>query len=98
MIIVLGAVIAKPDRVEAVRQASLDHVHRSRLEDGCISHAVHVDVENPLRFVFVERWRDIGSVRAHFRQPGSSTLLRELKGNTATIETMTLYEASDLPL
>ena len=98
MIIVIGGVVAKPDRFEVVRQASLDHVLRSRAEDGCISHAVHVDVENPLRLFFFERWRDMEILQVHFRQPGSLTLLKELKGNTDHIETMSLHEASDLPL
>ena len=98
MIIVIGSVVAKPDSFDAVRQASLDHVHRSRLEDGCISHAVHVDVENPLRLFFFERWRDMASLQVHFRQPGSLTLLKELHGLTDAIETLSVYEASDLPL
>ena len=34
------------------------HVRRSRTEPGCLFHAVHRDVEEPLRLVFVERWVD----------------------------------------
>lgn len=98
MIIVIGSVTARPDTVDAVRQAGLDHVRRSRTEDGCISHAVHVDVENPLRLFFFERWRDMASLQEHFRQPGSVTLLKELHGKTDLVETLSLYEASDLPL
>jgi len=41
-------------------------VHRSRSEPGCISHAVHVDCENPLRLVFFEQWADRAALLAHF--------------------------------
>jgi quinol monooxygenase YgiN len=98
MIVVIGSVTARADSFELVRQACLDHVHRSRTEDGCISHAVHVDVENPLRLFFFERWRDVASLQQHFRQPGSLLLLKELHGHTEAAETMSVYEASDLPL
>jgi quinol monooxygenase YgiN len=48
MIVVTGSVTARQDSFDEVRKLSLEHVHRSRREPGCISHAVHVDCENPL--------------------------------------------------
>ena len=58
MIVVTGSVTARPDSFDEVKRLSLEHVHRSRTEPGCISHAVHVDCENPLRLVFFEQWAD----------------------------------------
>ena len=52
MIVVTGSVTARADSFDEVRKLSLEHVHRSRTEPGCISHAVHVDCENPQRLVF----------------------------------------------
>ena len=52
-------------------QLSLEHVHRSRKEPGCISHAVHVDCENPLRLVFIEQWADRAALLTHFAVPAS---------------------------
>ena len=49
MIVVTGSVTARADSFDEVRKLSLEHVHRSRTEPGCISHAVHVDCENPQR-------------------------------------------------
>ena len=57
MIVVTGSVTAREDSLDEIRALSLEHVHRSRKEPGCISHAVHVDCENPLRLVFIEQWR-----------------------------------------
>ena len=58
MIVVTGSVTAREDSVDQMRELSLEHVRRSRMEPGCISHAVHVDCENPLRLVFFEQWAD----------------------------------------
>jgi quinol monooxygenase YgiN len=52
MILVTGSVTARQDSLGEVSRLSLEHVHRSRKELGCISHAVHVDCENPRRPVF----------------------------------------------
>jgi quinol monooxygenase YgiN len=52
MIIITGSVTGTPETIDELLAASLEHVRRSRAEPGCISHAVHRDVENPLRLVF----------------------------------------------
>ena len=71
MIVVTGSVEARQDTFDEVRQLSLEHVHRSRNEPGCISHAVHVDCENPLRLVFIEQWTDRAALLTHFAVPAS---------------------------
>ena len=55
MIVVTGSVTARQDSLSEVSRLSLEHVHRSRTENGCILHAVHIDCENPLRLVFIEQ-------------------------------------------
>lgn len=79
MIIVTGAILARKETFDAVLKLSRDHVERSRAEDGCISHDVHIDTENPLRLFFFERWRDEAALRAHFAVPESRTFVRALK-------------------
>ncbi|MGX1108060.1 putative quinol monooxygenase [Bradyrhizobium elkanii] len=69
MIVVTGSVTARPDSFDEVRRLSLEHVHRSRTEPGCISHAVHVDCENPLRLVFFEQWADRARAGCAFHGP-----------------------------
>jgi VCBS repeat-containing protein len=58
MIVVTGSVTAKPDTFDEVRRLSLEHVHRSRTEPGCLLHSVHQNVEDPNVVVFVEHWED----------------------------------------
>jgi quinol monooxygenase YgiN len=70
MIVVTGSVTARVDSLGEVRKLSLEHVHRSRQEPGCISHAVHADCENPLRLVFIEQWADRAALLGAFRCAG----------------------------
>lgn len=93
MIIVTGSVTARPDSLETLRQASLDHVRRSRTEAGCISHSVQADCENPLRLFFFERWSDMAALREHFRQPGSAEFLAAVRTLAAETEAIAMYEA-----
>ena len=78
MIVVTGSVTAREDSLDQVRALSLEHVHRSRQEAGCISHAAHVDCENPLRLVFIEQWADRAALLAHFAVPASRNFVRAL--------------------
>jgi len=94
MIIVTGSVTARQDSFEEVRRLSLEHVRRSRQEPGCISHAVHVDGENPLRLVFFEQWADRAALAAHFAVPASRDFVRSLQALAAAATTIELYDAT----
>jgi quinol monooxygenase YgiN len=96
MIVVTGSVTARADSFNEVRKLSLEHVHRSRTEPGCISHAVHVDCENPLRLVFFEQWADRAALLAHFAVPASRDFVRSLQTLAAAATTIELYEATRL--
>jgi quinol monooxygenase YgiN len=96
MIVVTGSVTARQNSLEEVRRLSLEHVHRSRSEPGCISHAVHVDCENPLRLVFFEQWADRAALLAHFAVPASREFVRSLQSLAAAATTIELYDATRL--
>ena len=96
MIVVTGSVTAREDSFDDVRKLSLEHVHRSRLEPGCISHAVHVDCDNPLRLVFIEQWADRAVLLAHFAVPASRDFVRALQPLAAGASTIELYDATRL--
>ena len=96
MILVTGSVVARQDCLDEVRRLSLEHVKRSRSEPGCISHAVHIDCENPLRLVFVEQWADREALLAHFAVPASQDFVRALQPLSAAASTIELYAASRL--
>jgi quinol monooxygenase YgiN len=96
MILVTGSVVAREDSFDEACRLSLDHVRRSRSEPGCISHAVHVDCEDPLRLVFLERWADRAALLAHFAVPASRDFVRALQPLAAGVTSIELYEASRL--
>ena len=96
MIVVTGSVVARQDTFDEVRRLSLEHVHRSRGERGCISHAVHVDCENALRLVFFEQWADRAALLAHFAVPASRDFVRALLPLAAADTTIELYDATRL--
>jgi len=97
MIIVTGSVTAKPGGFEALFEACRAHVARSRTEDGCISHAVRIDGEDPMKLVFFEEWRDMPALRAHFATPGIQELFAAFRDHAGASEQITTYEAAKLP-
>jgi quinol monooxygenase YgiN len=94
MIIVTGSVTARSDSFDEVRRLSLEHVRRSRLEPGCLSHAVHVDCENPLRLVFVEHWADRAALAAHFSVRDSRDFVRSLRSLAAGVAAIEIFDAT----
>ena len=94
MILVTGSVTAREDSLGEVRKLSLEHVRRSRKEPGCISHAVHVDCENPLRLVFIEQWTDRAALLAHFAVPASRNFVCALQPLAAATAAIEIYDAA----
>jgi quinol monooxygenase YgiN len=94
MILVTGSVTARQDSLGEVIRLSLEHVHRSRKEPGCISHAVHVDCENPLRLVFFEQWANRAALSAHFALAASRDFVRALQPLAAAATTIEIYDAT----
>jgi quinol monooxygenase YgiN len=96
MIVVTGSVLARQDTRDEILRLSLEHVHRSRREPGCLSHAVHSDCEDPLRLVFVERWADRNALLAHFAVPASRDFVKALQPLAAASTTLEIYDATQL--
>lgn len=94
MIIVTGHVIARKDTEAAVEQLAVEHVLRSRAEPGCISHEVSRDVQQPLRFVFVERWSDLAALQAHFRVEASRKFAQSIASLCQEPPQIDIYEAA----
>lgn len=93
MIIVTGTVRARPEAIDEAVRVSLEHVHRSRTEPGCLLHSVHRDVEDPLRLVFLEHWQDRDALTRHFEVPASLAFLNALSELAAERPEMQIYEA-----
>jgi quinol monooxygenase YgiN len=94
MIIVTGSVQARPDHLDEVLALSLEHVHRSRAEPGCLLHTVHQDVEDAHRVVFVEHWQDLDALRTHFAVPASGAFVETLSPLVDGSPTLEVFEAT----
>jgi quinol monooxygenase YgiN len=91
-VLVTGTIVARPNTLDELLALSLDHVRRSRTEPGCLSHAVHRDVEDSLRLVFVERWADRDALHAHFSVPASGDFVRAAETLAAEPPTIDIYD------
>jgi quinol monooxygenase YgiN len=98
MIIVLGSVLAKPDCLDRLLTLSREHVMRSRTEPGCIAHAVHQDVENQMRLVFVEQWSDRSALMAHFAVPASLAFVKAATVLAAERPKIHIYDTSEIKI
>ena len=96
MILVTASFVAGEGRVAEALQLSLEHVRRSRLEPGCISHEVHQDAENPSRLVFFEQWADQAALAAHFAVPASRVFVKAVSGLATAAPEISAYEASKI--
>lgn len=93
MIVVAGFAIASPENFAEMRRISLEHVHRSCAEPGCIEHGVYIDAENPLKLHFFERWTDAAAIKAHFAVPESRAFAKQLRALAADAGAMHVLEA-----
>lgn len=93
MIIVWGAIEAKPEHKSEVERLGLAHTQRSRLEPGCLLHSIQVDVENDCRFVFYEQWADKAALDAHFRVPESNEFVKAVSKLAAKPAEMQIFAA-----
>ncbi len=95
MILVTGEILAMPAAIDMLVEAGVEHSHRSRAEPGCLAHHLHVDVEDPNRLLFVERWANREALDEHFRQPGSIEFVRQLQSWTRDRPRMEIFTVPD---
>lgn len=93
-IIVTGSVEATDATVDALLDAALTHVRRSRTEPGCLSHHVFRDAEDPNRLFFFERWADRAVLDAHFAVPASREFVGRLRELASGDPTMQIVETA----
>jgi len=93
MIIVIGTAEARPEHMDRIMALSLEHVRRSRQEPGCLRHDVSVDGEHQARLVFVEYWKDMDALNAHFAVPASQAFIKDLTPLLAEPPTLEVFQS-----
>ncbi|OLL32013.1 antibiotic biosynthesis monooxygenase [Burkholderia sp. SRS-W-2-2016] len=64
-IAVVAISVAKPGHEEQLRVALEGIVGPTRAEEGVLQYDLHRDLQEPRRFVFVERWTSQEALAAH---------------------------------
>lgn len=91
--IILTAIVkAKPDEVEAVKEALLSMVEPTRQEPGCLCYNLHQSKSDPTQFMFYEQWASKEAFDAHGKTPHMKALGGKLKGKTDKGGGATFYE------
>ena len=98
MIIVTGTLHARPETFAEVLALSREHVARSRAEPGCLEHGVAVDVDDPMRLVFFERWADRDAIGAHLKLLASRGFGKAVAGLVDQPPTLSMFDAAELPV
>lgn len=96
MIIVTGSVEAKSEHRGEVLALCIEHVQRSRKETGCLDHRVSIDAENKCRFVFIEHWETMFSLKTHFELEDSKAFVRNLMPLVASKPDMQIYKTEKI--
>ena len=96
MIIVTGSVRTRPETAAELVALCRDHCARSRAEDGCISHNVHADCDDPALLVFVEYWRDMDALKAHFALKESREFVKTARQLSAGGTRMRIFRAEEV--
>ena len=98
MLVVTGSVVAKEGLLPEALRLATEHVRRSRLERGCISHSVHQDAEQPSRLFFFEQWSDKAALLAHFAVPESRAFAKAVAGIAVSAPDLSLFNAEAVKL
>jgi quinol monooxygenase YgiN len=98
MILVTGGFVAREGCLPEALRLSIEHTRRSRLENGCLSHAVHHDAEHPSRLVFFEQWSDRAALTAHFAVPASREFVKAIAKLAVGAPELSVFEATPVTL
>ena len=98
MIIVIANVVIISGNMQQALALSQAHVARSRLEDGCVSHCVQCDIENPQRLIFIEEWASKEALLKHFQIVESQQFAQALSELAASPPEMKTYQANKISL
>jgi quinol monooxygenase YgiN len=66
---VVAVALARPDAIATVEAAIRRCIPETRKEEGCLLYTAHQDLDQPGRFVFIERWTGRDALDLHTKTP-----------------------------
>ncbi|MQA16477.1 MAG: antibiotic biosynthesis monooxygenase [Pseudonocardiaceae bacterium] len=82
-VIVVATITPKEGQEDAVESALREAVRGVHLEEGCLRYALHRTLDDPARFVMIEKWESAAALDAHSRAAALAELGGRLKGMLA---------------
>jgi quinol monooxygenase YgiN len=77
---IVASLTAKPEYKDDVLKAIKTVVDATRKETGNISYNVFEDVKNPLKFVFIEKWKSQAAIDSHNKSAHFNEFVKAVKG------------------
>jgi len=93
MIVTIGHLRMPADQLAAIQEDLNKAVGAARAQDGCISYAFAVDMEDSSIMRVSEVWRDMDAIKAHMAKPHFAELAKVLGGVDVTEQVVNLYPA-----
>jgi quinol monooxygenase YgiN len=95
-VVVVITLVVKPGKEDVALAACEAAIGKTHDEAGCLSYALHRDLDEPRRFVLVERWTSSVAMESHTQQP----YVAELYASAADLldEPPTLHRTSPVPM
>jgi quinol monooxygenase YgiN len=69
---------AKPGMEAATRSVLEPLVEPTLKEPGCLRYALHVNLDDPGEFYFIEMWADQAALDQHYKTPETAALVKKL--------------------
>ena len=69
LLVVAGDVEIDPAHRDRAIEAARAVMAATRQEPGCLEYTIAADVDDPARFVIVEKWASAEALEAHFETP-----------------------------
>lgn len=66
-VVVVATITPQPGQADAVETALRDAVRKVHNEDGCLRYALHRTLDEPARFVMIEKWETGAALDEHRR-------------------------------
>ena len=88
---IVATITIKPEHKEDVLKAVKAVVDATRKETGNIFYDVFEDVNNPLKFVFIETWKSQAAIDAHNKTAHFNDFVKAVEGKAA-LEASTLRQ------
>ena len=88
---IIATVTMAPEYKKEVLVAVQAVVDATRKEQGCASYCVYEDVNDPLKFVFIETWKSQDAFEFHTKTAHFNDFVKAIEGKT-TLEISTLKQ------